>query len=228
MLIIILVAVSLLVFIIFRFRKVLGLNIIRWIYGKLSYEYLTSYKRIFFRSPFQYCFRDEFVSHVLFILDKDDNLPMYKTYEKISFENQPFFITYKEFLKIKGKPYCFNAFAFNSPSFEIKVLGYKNEISGQKGTAAYYFIDNLFFMGEYIFKETDEKVKENYIRHFLDLKKISGDNFYIENTEERIIHYQDTGFSIDIKYLSRENKRIIETLRAYHEDMTSKTLKVEV
>lgn len=211
-----------------RSRKHLGLLLIRMVYGKYSIEFLSLFKRFFKRSPFQYCFRDEFVSHVLFVLDMKNEIPVYKTFSTVNFEDQPFFTPYKDFLKQRGEPYCFNAFSFDNPHFIIKVVGYQEKISGQKGIASYYFIDDLFFMGEYIFKQNSDKIKKIFLEPFIDVKKVSEDNFYIENTHDRVIHYQDTGFSIDIKYLSREDKQILDLLKTYHDAMTSKTLTVEL
>lgn len=211
----------------FRLRKRIGLMMVRMIYGKFSYEYLSFFKRIVNRSPFQYCFRDEFISHVLFVLDLREEIPRYRTAAPVNFEDIPFYSSYNDFLNERGEPYCFNAFSFDDPHFIVKVLGYKENISGKKGIAAFYFINDLFFMGEYIFKDISEDIKKKCLRQFVDTDTLSGDNFYIENTHERIIHYQDTGFSIDIKYLSREDKEVIAVLKEYHDKMTSKTFQME-
>lgn len=215
------------IILVFRFRKTIILTGIRLIYGKYSYEFMASYKRFYIRSPFNYCFRDEFIAHVLFILDKKEEIPVYKTLNEIQFENQPFFSSYKEFMTKMGQPFCFNAFTFNEPYFEIKVLGYQELIQGKKVIAAYYFIDDIFFMGEYIFRETADEIREKCISPYIDTSKIKLDNFYIENTHERIIHYQNTGFNIDIKFLSREDEKILGTLKEYHDAMTSRQLIID-
>lgn len=218
--------ILLLVILAIRYRKLLVLKIVKLSYGKYSYEYLTYFKRIFIRSPYQYCFRDEFISHVLFILDKRNELPVYKSFHDIIFEDQTFFTNYNDFIKHKGAPYCFNAFAFEDPHFVVKVVGYQEMISNKKGIAAYYFIDDLFFMGEYILKETSDETKETIMKPYLD-PMATEDNFYVENTHDRIIHFQNTGFTIEIKFLTREDKKIIDTLKRYHDQMTTKTLTVE-
>jgi hypothetical protein len=151
---------------IYRYSKFLLLIIIKMIYGKYSYMYMTTYKIAFIKSPFQYCFRDEFFSHVLFILDKKEEVPKFKTHFPINFENQPFFTSYKKFLKEKGKPYCLNAFSFVDPHFEIKVLGYQDKAASKKSITAYYFFNDMFFMGEYIFKETSKEIKNIWISNF--------------------------------------------------------------
>ncbi len=129
------------------------------IYGQFSFEFYHLYKKYFVRSPYQYCFRDEFITHLLFILSKKDEIPSYKSAKDIYFENTPYFINYKDFLKKKGKPYCFNAFAFNEPDFIIKALGYQAIIAGSKAILVFYFMNDSFFMGEYIFKNPKNEYK---------------------------------------------------------------------
>jgi hypothetical protein len=216
-----------LIIISYRFRKGIQLTIIRMIFGAYSYEYLNIFKKYFVRSPYQYCFRDDFISHLLFVLSKKANIPSYKSAKDIHFENTPYALKYKELLRTKGKPDCFNAFRFYNPQFEIKAVGYHNNIGGSKAVMVYYFMDDLFFMGEYIFKNPRTDVKSSLIGHFLDTKGIAEENFYIENSKDRIIHYQNTGFTIDIKYLSREDQTIIDNLEAYHKMVTGKKLEVE-
>jgi hypothetical protein len=203
-------------------RKTIVLTFLRMIYGQYSYEFLSTYKKYFIRSPFQYCFRDDFIAHLLFVLSKKEEIPAYKSPKDIFFENTPYFIQYKEFLKKKGKPYCFNAFVFQQYDFEIKALGYQENIAGSKAITLFYFMNDSFFMGEYIFKNPKTDIKSSLVNHFLDQAEIQGDNFYIENTLNRIIHYQDTGFTVDIKYLNKEDESIIHNLKGYYELVTGK------
>jgi hypothetical protein len=213
-----------LLILIVRFRREIVVLSIRMMYGKFSYEFYNIYKKSFIRSPFNYCFRDEFITHLLFILSKKEEIPSFNSGKEIYFENTPFFINYKDFLKKKGKPYCFNAFAFNQPDFVIKALGYHATIAGSNSILVFYFMNDSFFMGEYIFKKPKNDIKGSLTDHFLEIKDLPGDNFYIENTKDRIIHYQNTGFTVDIKYLSRENKAIIENLKQYYNKVTGKKL----
>jgi len=211
----------------YRFRKAIKLTIIRMVYGQYSYEFLSTYKSYFVRSPFQYCFRDDFISHLLFVLSKKDDLPAHKSTKDIYFENTPYQIGYKNFLQSKGAPYCFNAFVFEHLDFEIKALGYQAIISGSKATTVFYFMNDTFFMGEYIFKHPKTDVKASLLDHFLNISELTEDNFYIENTKNRIIHYQNTGFSVDIKYLNKEDNVIIENLKVYYNFITGKKIGVK-
>jgi hypothetical protein len=209
------------------FRKTIKLSALRMIYGPYSYEFVSTYKKYFVRSPFQYCFRDEFISHLLYVLSKKEELPTFKSLKDIYFENTPYFIDFKEFLKMKGTPYCFNAFEFQRLDFEIKAAGYQATISGSKAITVFYFMNDSFFMGEYIFKNPKTDIKASLLEHFLNKRELPEDNFYIENTKNRIIHYQNTGFSVDIKYLNREDSDIIDNLKGYYNFLSGKKIVME-
>jgi hypothetical protein len=209
------------------FRKMVTLAMVRIMYGQFSYEFVHLYKKYYVRSPYQYCFRDEFITHFLFVVSKKPNIPSYKSPKDIYFENTPYFISYKDFLKKRGNPYCFNAFAFNEPDFVIKALGYQTTVAGSKAIIIFYFMNDSFFMGEYIFKNPKNDIKASLTNHFLEMKDISGENFYIENSKDRLVHFQNTGFTIDIKYLNRENKAIIENLNQYFNKVVGKKIVVE-
>jgi hypothetical protein len=157
-------------------------------------------------------------------MEKNKDLSSFRSHKEIIFENTPYFIPYKDFLRRKSQPYCFNAYAFKNPDFIIKALGYNEMIAGSKATMVFYFMNDLFFMGEYIFKNPKKNIKESLVRHFLDEKEIERDNFYIENTRQRIVHYQDTGFTVDIKYLTKENELVTENLKAYLDQIKSRKL----
>jgi hypothetical protein len=206
---------------VFYFRRAVRLLLISMVYGKYSYKYIKIYKDYFIRSPFKYCFRDDFIAHILFVLIKKPEVPSYKSLKDIYFEKTAYFTEYKQFLKKKGQPFCFNAFLLKEKGCEIKALGYNETVNGSKAISVYYFMNDLFFMGEYIFKNPKTDIKSSLIDHFLDSGAISSDNFYIENSKDRVIHFLDTGFTIDIKYLSREDHEIIGTLQDYYTQLTS-------
>jgi len=220
--------IVLLSILIYRLRKAIILMAIRLIFGQYSYEFSSTYKKFYIRSPFQYCFRDEFISHLLFVLSKKEEIPSHRSKKDIYFENTPYNIDYKDFIKEKGAPYCFNAFEFQRLDFEIKALGYRATIAGSKAITVFYFMNDSFFMGEYIFKNPKTDIKASLLNHFLNKEGgLPEDNFYIENTKNRIIHYQNTGFSVDIKYLNKEDSEVIENLNGYYTFISGKKIIME-
>ena len=211
----------------YRYRKNLKLAFIGGVYGKYSYEYLSTHKKFYIKSPFQYCFKDDFIAHILYVLTKKDNVPTFKSAQEISFEKVPYQTKYKDFLKERGTPYCFNAFYFNHMNFEIKALGYQSHIAGSKAVIVFYFMNDSFFLGEYIFKNPKTNVKASITAHFLGTGELKEENFYIENTKNRIIHFHNTGFTVDVKFLDRENEVIINNLNEYYNFITGKKLSVK-
>jgi hypothetical protein len=208
-------------------RKKVALSLVSIIYGPYSYEYLSTHKKYFVKSPYHYCFRDDFIAHLLHVLSLEDSVPSYKSKKDILFEDTPYFINYKEFLKKKGIPFCFNAFNFNHLGFEIKVLGYKSTVSGSKAIIVFYFMNDLFFMGEYIFKNPKTDIKAGMSALYLEKLELTEDSFYIENTKNRIIHFEDTGAKVDIKFLNREDQTIINKLTDYYSFKTGKQIVAE-
>ncbi len=222
------VAGLLLFFVLILNRKKLHIKLIKFFYGAYSCKYICLFKKYYFRSPFPYCFKEEFVHHGLFILDKNPALPILKSHKTISFGNIPFHYNFKSFLKEKGRPACFNVFSFEVPGFIIKAAGYPVKVDMKKATAVYYFMNDHFFMGEYIFKSISPLIKENLLSYYFENNQCVNDNFYIENSGKRIIHFQDTGFTIDIKFLCQEDDEIIQNLKKYYEKLSSKKVFEEV
>jgi hypothetical protein len=209
---------------VFVFRKGITLAVIRLIYGQYSFNYVNIHKRFYVKSPFKYCFKDDFIVHILNVLVKKQDIPTFISHQDIFFEKTPYFVDYKTFLKEKGNPKCFNAYLFNQPGFEIKALGYHSSVAGSKAIIVYYFMNDSFFMGEYIFKKPKTDVKAKMVEHFLDKKDMNEDNFYIENTKNRIIHFHNTGSTVDVKYLNREDQQIIDKLEKYYNLITGKKM----
>jgi hypothetical protein len=208
-------------------RKKVKLSLVSLIYGPYSYEYLSTHKKYFVKSPYHYCFRDDFIAHLLHVISHEKNVPSFKSKKDILFESTPYFMNYKEFLKQKGIPFCFNAFNFDHLGFEIKALGYKSIVSGSKASVVFYFMNDLFFMGEYIFKNPKTDIKVGMSDLYLEKLELAEDNFYIENTKNRIIHFENTGVKVVIKFLNREDQTMINKLKEYYSFKTGKKIVAE-
>ena len=198
-----------------RYRKIFILKYLKIFKGKYSYEYLARYKHYFIRSPYQYCFREEFIQHLRIILNKDKVYPTHHSEKDILFEDMPYSTGIKPFMRQRSRPDCVNTFKYADPGFVIKALGYQEEKFGEKVTAVYYFMNDIFFMGEYIFKHSSSKLREKILEDYMSMAPGIQDQFYIHNSRERIIHFHDNGFAINIKYISREDPVVMENLQNY-------------
>jgi hypothetical protein len=205
-------------------RKRVRLFFVRKLYGPFSYEYLNIHKKYFFKSPYHYCFRDEFMTHLIQVLFHSDDVPSYKSDKDLIFEDISHSMNYKDFIGKKGDPHCFNAFKLDQLGFEIKALGYKLFVSGSKAITVYYFMNDLFFMGEYYFKNPKTDIKAGISEIYLEKMPLPEDIFYIRNSKDRIIYFKNTGNKVDIKYLNKEDQSIINNLKDYYNFKTGKKM----
>ncbi len=187
------------------------LFLLKIFYSKYNYRYINVYKKYTNRSPHGYCIKDEFIYHILVFNDRDEKFEKYSTVKEIKFGDVEYFTTYQEIKKQKGKPYCFNSYYLNN-KYDIKILGYRDSMYNTTIRVLYYFIDDEFFMGEYVFKGTlaDRAKRISKIIHekYLGRKTEANEKFYIDGPYDSTIHFTDTGFSLIIKYFSNGDKYI--------------------
>lgn len=205
-----LIFTALLIFFIISFPR-LKLFFIKIFYSKYNYRYINAYKKITNKSPHGYCIKDEFIYHILVFKDRDERFNNYKTEMEIKFGDFEYFDTYQKLRKQKGKPFCFNSYYLNN-KYDIKIIGYRDSMYNTTMRVLYYFIDDVFFMGEYVFKGTiDEKAKRiSKIMHekYISKQSVPSEKFYIDGSFNTSIHFADTGFSLIIKYFCNDNDEI--------------------
>ena len=202
----------------------LGLDfmLVRLLRGKYSHEFVQFHRDKNRRSPFSPCYKDDAVFHFIKFFEKQEQLPVYSSQRSIQFAEQPFFIRQKQLLKSKGKPDRFSVTLENK--VEIKTFGYNTEIFSAKARENYYFVDGLFFMGEFIFSDAakmDEgKLFSSIASKYLnkeDLKQYQKGNFYLKDSFSNEIHVDNNGFSIGIRYFSQANESVANKLDEFLE-----------
>lgn len=223
--------IILIIFIIIRKLPSLWLLLIKLFYTKYSYRYLNLYKRYTNKNPYSYCIKNEFIYHILMFLDRDKDSVSYKTSKVIKFGDIPYLTTFAEIKKLKGNPVCFNAYKHNF--IDVKIIGYKEIMYDIEIKAFYYFIDNIFFMGEYVFKEISHEVVKDIAalihKDYLDNSEdiVDTDNFYIEDNNDSIIHFGDTGFALIIKYINLADTRINNKIDKVYDEIRKIITKVQ-
>lgn len=176
--------------------------------GEYSTEYVNLFKGNDLRSPHTPCIKDEFIFHILMFYKKTKNAKVFKTNETIQFGNTSFSLKYNEIFKLRGIPMCFNALKMGK--FEIKIVGYQDFIYESKIKSIYFFINDLFILGEYSFSDysmaesinISDLILNKYINE--SIKNI--DEFYIEDSDKNSIYFKDNGFERSVKYLNLTNK----------------------
>lgn len=184
--------------------------------GQYSIEYVSLFKNNDLRSPFLPCIKDEFIFHILMFLKRDIKVKKYTTTENIQFGNTSFSLNYTDIFKTKGVPMCFNALKIND--YVIKIIGYQDTVQDSKIKLVYYFVNDIFILGEYSFSDNSLSESVNISKILID-KYISEstkdiDEFYIEDSNKNCIYFKDNGFERSVKYFNYIN---IESRKIYEE-----------
>ncbi len=200
----------------------LDLMLVRLLRGKYSHEFVQLHRDKNRRSPFSPCYKDDAVFHFIKFFKKPKHIPVYSSQRSIQFAEQPFFIGQKQLLKSKGKPDCFSVTLENN--VEIRTFGYNSEIFSAKARENYYFVDDIFFMGEFLFSDASKmdgkklfsSIASKYINK-RDLEKYQKGNFYLKDSFSNEILADNNGFSIAIRYFSQANERVANKLDEFLE-----------
>ena len=115
-----------------------------------------------------------------------------------------------------GNPECINIARFSES--KVRVVGYNEILNGIKMKSLYYFINEQFVMGEYLFSDV-HRADPDYIismlsTKYLDKKEIISDCFYIIDPSGNKLNYENNGFSINIRYLFLGDQKINEILES--------------
>ncbi len=193
---------------------ILNLLIIRAFRGKYSFEYLEFFKKHDLRNPLNNCIKDEITLHISVFFKRLKGASNFTTTIPIEFQDVPFLTSYKTLVKEFGTPHCINIARFDHK--RVKVVGYNETFHQKKMKSLFYFIEDEFFMGEFVFSETRRmdptQVKEGIAEKYLDGKLQDLDTFYIEGPLGNVLNYHDNGFFASVKYLYQGDPGINEIL----------------
>jgi hypothetical protein len=121
-------------------------------------------------------------------------------------------------MQTKGIPDCINVAKFAES--RVKVIGYNETLQGMKMKSLFYFIDEKFVMGEFVFSDLI-KVKPAKITGILSTKYLDGteltsDSIYITDPKTTILYYENNGFSICMRYFFAGDTQVNETLASVY------------
>ncbi|MBU2649494.1 MAG: hypothetical protein KKA81_01045 [Bacteroidetes bacterium] len=212
-----------LIILIIRYFKLFRLVYFKMAYGKYSYRYIALHKKLFVKSPFAYCIKDELDYRIILFLEAKGKSETFETTEHISFGEQPFNCSMNDIFASKGELMCFNAMMHPAMKKELRVVGFRENIFSLDMKALYYLLDNLFFMGEYVFKELNATSKDKLIDLLVQKYKLktkpSSVPFLIRDPEERMIMFSDTGFSVQLAYMDMKNSTISSSVSGYFQNL---------
>jgi hypothetical protein len=204
--------------------KLITLWIIRFLYGNYSSEYVNLYKKYFVKNPFPPCIKEDIKLHCFNFIDKDPAKIVFNTNNAVVFGQFPF---YTKFSTIKENitPNCFNIYKMSKKNI-IKIIGRRTEILGIETKELYYFLNDIYFMGEYSFSDVSNENNEQLIgmlasKYEID-NVISNESFYIQDDRKSLISFDNNGFSITIQYINLGKSFIHETWDRYFRNITKK------
>lgn len=212
----VLLFVLLLILIFFKDRiiPVIRVTYLRIVHGQYSFEYLEFFKKYDLRNPLNNCIKDEITLHVSVFFKRLKGSSNYTTTIPIEFKDVPFLTSYNSLVKEFGKPDCINIARFDRA--RVKVIGYNETFHQKRMKSLFYFLEDEFFMGEFIFSETHRmdptQIREGISQKYLEGGEVNQDAFYIEGPLGNILNYHDNGFFASVKYLFRGEQRINEIL----------------
>jgi hypothetical protein len=217
-LVVVIVAIfSISLFVIFLKKNtfpLLNLILIKIFNGKYSFEYLEFFKKNDLRNPLTNCIKDEITLHISVFFQRLKGAVDYTTEIPIEFKDIPFLSSYKTLVQKFGTPDCINIARFEKN--RVKVVGYHETFHQKKMKSLFYFLEDEFFMGEFVFSETRRmdptQVKEGISEKYLDGVNLEADTLYVEGPLGNILNYHDNGFFSSVKYLYRGDLRINEVL----------------
>ncbi len=198
------------IFVFIRTHRLLIVFFIKMTHGKYSANYVEVYKKLLGKNPYRYCSKDDFINHIAGFFGKVNDTETLETNIEIDFGSFPFTNKYSQLLKLKGKPFCINL--VRNGFFDVKTFGFRDELFNSDIRSYYYFIDRVFFMGEYLIKApTKENIEE--VSHILQKKYLGGrqtksEKYFIKGPNDVSILFENTGFNLSIKYLYQGSKDI--------------------
>ena len=189
-------------------------------HGKYSWDYVQIFKKANHRSPFNPCFKDDLILHYYRLIKRFEGTPVFSTKEQIKYSSIPFFLSFQELVKQKkelDKEGVIDSFSvIKEGGIEMKVIGYTVELYGLTVKELFYFVDNTFFMGEFIVKEISKnnphKLLESIRKKYLNGLKEYPEKFYIDSATGETILIENDGFSLSLKYFSSQNAAVLDKL----------------
>lgn len=183
--------------------------------GKYSLAYNELYRKLKSlvhteKTPFTKCIKNLPQYNVFELFNKDSSYKVYKTNRNISFGNTPFSESFEKLLKESDKQFCYNIYKINLS--EWKVLGYKEKKFDTNMKTLYYFINDKFFFGEYVFSDVqvlDVPAIANALFKKYNIENFKNeDRFYISDNSNSEIGFINNGITLTIKYLCRKDSDI--------------------
>lgn len=221
-------SVVLLLILLIRFWKRINLLLLRLVHGKYSYPYLNTYKKYFLFSPFPESTKEDILTHISPFYQPSPITKKFSTDQKITFYDFSFGSSYRQLIRKKGKPNSLSAFRIVDNI--VLIRGYNETIFDTDVRVLYFFVNHIFFMGMFYFKEI-EKPKAKEVTDALRKKYGISDqccrDFIVEGSNKVSLYCQDNIFSLSLRYFCHDLHDVNLVLDEYMNSMTVTFKEVE-
>ena len=186
-------------------------------FGKYSSRFNQYCQQKDIPTPYKLCYHDDPDHHIYEIFFPNTKFQIYHSTERVGFEKTAFFSSRKKHRKKYKKIYGYSILHIEGK--DLRVFCYRKDVYGHRAKVLYYFLDDTFILGEYVFMSyTKDKVSEiaNKLAqtYHVNLKDAAA-SYYIEDANHGRIMLNDTGFDLNIKFLNLGNEGINDFLYNY-------------
>lgn len=199
-------------------QKDFRLILYKFLFGKYSYRYVSKFKKIYFmENPYPVCIQDDLRSHCMALASIQAKKPMSVTSTKITFGSFDFYSNF-DTIKESNTPSCYNVYKL-SDKITVKIIGFPTELMGSTIKECYFFINDIFFMGEYIFSDVTDFKNKNLIKMLVSKYEIpkqeTNQVFYIRDNQDSLVYFNNNGFTISIQYINYTQPFVNEVLNTF-------------
>lgn len=193
--------------------------LIQLFFGKYSIQYIDFHRRRNARPDITPCLKDHYLPRFAPFFQKPKDSKLLRTNERISFKDIDFLSSLKSSGILKNVPSCFSSYRIGGDV--LKIFGFYKESHEGKVRENFYFINDLFVMGEFGFpdiqnRDTMPVLNDLFSKYHITETSLK-DNFYIEDPQGSLIYLVNTGFSIYIRYFNQDNSELYNRIEKWFE-----------
>ena len=201
------------------FIRLLVLLLARLFSDDLSEWYFNAYSKYLKKRPMtsiqiKQCYGTEAILHLDKVFVVDEKIQMKLTSRPIIFEGVPFGKLMEKIIKENGTFFCAKHEQYGDN--KLQVLGYRKQIGDLTMRANFYFLNKVFFMGEYLKVKTSKEAARKIFASLMDSYQMDHepycDKLYLEGSNRSRILFLNDGVNVQMRYFQPSQPGIHEAL----------------
>ncbi len=202
---------------VFLFRNNLKQYVYRLIYG----DYHINYLNLLFRKngylDANYYSKSDLYNQVSLIKKTLNNDFKKKTDEPLFFQNIEFGIGSRKLISLLGKPVSCDILDLNNR--KVVSLEYYIQPNNVVDKYVFYFLDDVYYFGEFIFNKVTENVSNQVLDSIMTKYKCTtaeNNELILQNSNGNNLIYKDLGFRVSVSYFNQNHNSVLELLAEQH------------